>query len=875
MIKAEYLRFVQTLNTPKISEDVRKIANIILKYLDELIPLTSHQGQRVKKIVVLAQKNWKTIQMDIQADSVNDNTQAVKISRLKSMSVGPFRGFARQEEFDLASRLVLIYGPNGTGKSSFCEALEYCLLGNVIDAENKRFRNQSEYLKNAYTNKFIAPNITAEDEQGNEIKVASNEQLYRFCFVEKNRIENFSRIAAQSPAKQTELISTLFGLESFTEFVRNFTAEIDGKYIDLVGKEAEKLTQKRQELLGTERQIQTNKNELQQIEIAEQRLAKQFREGISFNQMVVELEGSEESPGVIQQIEEEIQQPVPTKSNITKTTVVDPLNDRITSDITELEAKQQELTEDSQKLSFKQLYEAISQVQQSSPEGCPACKTPLNQVTVNPYINAKIELSKLQHLALIQQTVEQLKQNVEQSLFKLLQIISTCILYYPKNNPLQPYVLDNSTQPNILWWNSLHQPLPDGLTPLQHLATQVLQLEIKDQEIDKAEQIRKDKQHKLNQLREISRQITILKTRRQTSVDAITSAQQLVKNFEIENAQLIANVDAEKIMIIDNQAISSAYTLFVDKLNEYCNKLPEKLVADLGEKVTKIYNAFNRNDSTNELLAHVKLPLTQNQRLEIAFQNAPTKFYDALHILSEGHIRCLGLAILLSKNLKENAPILIFDDPVNAIDDEHRESIRRTLFEDSYFAAKQVILTCHGEEFFKDICNQLPAQTVNQSKLLTFLPRKDESHIRVDFNCSPRNYIIAARTHINRNEVRDALSKSRQALESLTKEKIWEYVIKHGDGKLSLKLRSAKAPIELRNLTEQLKSKIDKENFGDLKKADILSLLNTLLGINGESREWRYLNKGTHDEKDRAEFDTHTVETIVSTLEQLDAFLTS
>ena len=27
---------------------------------------------------------------------------------------------------------------------------------------------------------------------------------------------------------------------------------------------------------------------------------------------------------------------------------------------------------------------------------------------------------------------------------------------------------------------------------------------------------------------------------------------------------------------------------------------------------------------------------------------------------------------LASKNIKENCPILIFDDPVNAIDDEHR-----------------------------------------------------------------------------------------------------------------------------------------------------------------------------------------------------------
>ena len=79
------------------------------------------------------------------------------------MTVGPFRGFSKPEHFDLDSNLVLIYGPNGTGKSSFCEALEYCLLGNVEDAENKRFRNQVEYLKNAHVNRFLAPILQAED----------------------------------------------------------------------------------------------------------------------------------------------------------------------------------------------------------------------------------------------------------------------------------------------------------------------------------------------------------------------------------------------------------------------------------------------------------------------------------------------------------------------------------------------------------------------------------------------------------------------------------------------------------------------------------------------------------------------------------------
>src|SRR5690606_37093816 len=212
--------------------------------------LSTHQGQRIKRIVALAQANWETIGPNIKPTATSDNEQLAQFTKLTRITVGPFRGFTKQEDFDLKSRLILIFGPNGTGKSSFCEALEYSLLGNVAEAESKRFRDQNEYLKNAYVNQFSPPFVYAEDGEGNEIAVTANETAYRFCFVEKNRIDSFSRIAAQAPAKQTELISTLFGLDSFAEFVRNFTAEIDVRYIDTVGRKATLLAQKQQSLSG-------------------------------------------------------------------------------------------------------------------------------------------------------------------------------------------------------------------------------------------------------------------------------------------------------------------------------------------------------------------------------------------------------------------------------------------------------------------------------------------------------------------------------------------------------------------------------------------------------------------------------------------------
>jgi len=440
-------------------------------------------------------------------------------------------------------------------------------------------------------------------------------------------------------------------------------------------------------------------------------------------------------------------------------------------------------------------------------------------------------------------------------------------------NPLRAFLVQQESEVNLIWWQSLFIAGEDGFTVWQHLETQTKQLEQMDVALEQSQQSRNDAQKRLAHLRDLERQVTILQTNRKILEDGIQTANQIIANFDEANKGLIAAVESEKAVVTANREIVTSYSQFVTRLERYRDALPRQLIADLGDTVKELYNAFNRNDAPKDLLADIKLPLAQGQKIKISFQNNPAQYFDALHVLSEGHIRCIGLAILMAKNLKEKCPILIFDDPVNAIDDDHRESIRKTLFEDNFFDDKQIILTCHGEEFYKDIQNLLSPARAVQSKNLTFLPQLDEPHINVAFNSAPRNYIIAAQEHIANLEVRDALSKARKALESLTKGKVWLFVNRYGDGNLSIKMRSPKAPIELRNLTEQLKSKIAKPNFTHQDKKTVLNPIDRLLGISGDSREWRYLNKGTHEEEDRAEFDRTTVGTIVATLAELDVAL--
>ena len=120
--------------------------------------------------------------------------------------------------------------------------------------------------------------------------------------------------------------------------------------------------------------------------------------------------------------------------------------------------------------------------------------------------------------------------------------------------------------------------------------------------------------------------------------------------------------------------------------------------------------------------------MAENGKIEVEFAGEPGVRYDALIVFSEGHIKCLGLAILLAKNLAQGCPVVIFDDVVNAIDDDHRDGIWRTFFEDGLLHGKQVILTSHAEEFLHRIQQEL-GRAPRPSSATSF------SRIRESTNC--------------------------------------------------------------------------------------------------------------------------------------------
>lgn len=873
MIKTEYRRFLHTLDSHERMAGTRKIANIVLNNLSVLEPLGTAAGQRVKKLVELATKDFETASTAIELEQVPADEQTKHATHLTSMTVGPFRGFSKPETFDLNDRLVLIYGPNGAGKSSFCEALEYGLLDAVEEAQSKRFKDLNEYLKNIEANGFAPPDITAIDQEGQPFSIIPDEAKYRFCFVEKNRVDNFSRLAAHLPSRQNELISSLFGLDDFNEFVRNFTAEIDEKYLDIEGKKQQLLAKKKQSLSGHEETIKTNATALETVTGEENKLGARYAPDMSFAELISSL-GTADAPGVIAALENELQQQLPAISGLTHASA-------ITSEASlikiheELLEKQSELNSASESLSFKQLYEAINDLNHVNPGVCPACNTSLDVTVSNPFEIANLELVKLAYLSTIEDQRDQLTTQFNEALRSMHSIIRDTVNHVNDAalGPLLERFLETTdTSLDWNWWESLHRQVGDEFNGWKILLIAIERCEQLDSSTKVAEEERKSKVQRLKELRDIEKEATTLQARGRTLQDAITTAQAAINEFNEVNKALIDEAALESPTIARNKQIAIAYASFVTTLTSYNESLPGTLVANLGELVVQLYNSFNRTDAAVDLLHSIRLPLSANERIDIAFAGKPDKFYDALHVLSEGHIRCVGLAILLAKNLSENCPILIFDDPVNAIDDEHRSAIRKTLFEDNYFKNHQIILACHGEEFYKNIHQLIGSQQSKRSCSYIFQPQNGEKHIQVLSSKNPTNYVAAAQHFFASGAHRDSLMMSRRALESLCN-KLWWHFTKYGGGAISVLKRNPDAPTDLRALADKLRSEFAKATFELPNREGIVQQLTIILGQSGSTPQWIYINKGTHEEDDLPEFDRETVRQIVGALIAIDAML--
>jgi recombinational DNA repair ATPase RecF len=877
--KRELERFVTWLYTQHTDApaDVRRLAKLALANFEALERTSRQHSQRSVYLVNQARSDLAQI-----ADVLPD-IQPVAAEggwpwkRLRSMAVGPFRGFRTPESFDLRKRVILLYGPNGSGKTSFCEGLEFALLGSVEEAESKRI-DEPTYLANIHAQRFEPPDLRATDHLNRELVVAANPDTFRFCFIERIRIDAFSRIAARPPAQRTELIATLFGMETFNEFVAHFNESID-QQLTLTASKQLTLASKRSALAADEAVVEGMATALSGLIDEEAALATGHTEGMTYSGLKAFI-GTAEAPGRLKQLDEILAEVPPAAIGITRDGLLRAF-EASSLDQQEADTIAGKLDARSNQVSFKDLYTALLMLQGSEGAHCPACDTPLADAKSNPFEKAKSGLANLGELGELQQELKAAEAKVGISSRELRRQLGLLLTFLAaageREAPVARYLSALPAEPAGVWWGELFpaKAAPEDGAPEAVTLESILKVadRVAAQDTDSAQAHRTRQPHADERTRLVALQLSMqaqdLKRKRIT--DDVEAAKARIAAFDADNATLIREAAQEALDIQRDTRIKDAYDRFLRLLRAYRNQLPGALMTGLNEAAMKLYNEFNRNDLEQDKLAALILPINGEQKIEIAFHGKPEVRVDALRILSEGHIRCLGLAILLAKALSIRSPLVVFDDAINAIDHDHRGGIREAIFESDQFVDTQLIVTCHSNEFIKDIQQHLPAARRGDCEVYLFRNHNGDYQPRVSGNVPVKNYVARARAAKDNLDHREALAAGRQALEMLS-DKTWRWLGSHELGVLNLQLAGRGAEPNLRNLCEALHKRLDDATtFNHVNKAPLLAAYGKILGIPAVNLTWTYLNKGTHEEVNRDDFDAELVESVVRTLEQIDA----
>ncbi len=82
--------------------------------------------------------------------------------RLEKLTISGFRGFHEEREVSLSANVVILQGPNGSGKTSLIDAIQWLLLGDVARFQDGVLKKGEDYISNRYASgpPFVAADLS-------------------------------------------------------------------------------------------------------------------------------------------------------------------------------------------------------------------------------------------------------------------------------------------------------------------------------------------------------------------------------------------------------------------------------------------------------------------------------------------------------------------------------------------------------------------------------------------------------------------------------------------------------------------------------------------------------------------------------------------
>jgi len=780
--------------------------------------------------------------------------------RLKEITICGFRGFNKKQTLSLDNNIVLIYGLNGSGKSSLGEALEWLFWGDLSRRERSSCKSEymTNYLRNihyeAEENPFVEVVVFL---QAHELKIKkeligvtnfkyyiNDEKVEDLLSLNINLEKSAKPILSQGeikkfvdtePRDRWEEISKILGIEIFGKFreelmrlsntfdndpdYQNAKRERDSvllpiksylpKFLDMVEKESFDYTEAISLLL----------NEISEI-------------------VSVKISDIKEAENILDQKQSEILRKVKKPKGLEFLDIHSPLEETELNEVIELCRKTKlhiEKLKEVDKNYLKLLELGLTLLQ---PPKCPFC----GEDTIT----------------------EEKRKSIQKEVEENKEIL----------NSLEEFERDLNTLKNkknvITRVNSFiaHKSnLAKAIEELKEEKTYQLELQELNKVIEKYSEVEILREQSLSSLQDIldifsnplsehqayiadslNENISILDKRLRDLFKlllGIIESVKKVRNRLVSKARELTPQEKEKYQLLNNLLnllkkikylkIAVSYKTKINLINDTITKLEQfekRKAGELLEEISKDIQYYYNKLNPEEPIQFKKIIPTSGVRRQARLEaEAFGKEINPVTCFSEAHMNSLGLSLYFPQRVDYNPEweFVMLDDPVQSMDDDHTNQLIDILKEKS--ETKQVIILTHSSKFREDIETRFGKENLLEYEFT----QGDETGPRIELKEGPIKILLQyAKDYAGGifEERKMAGNNLRQATEKL----LAEFLITKGQDRTSiyrlrkeeLFRRAKNAGFEesdLRDLETVLKS-ADPASHGhdpkDIKKGDIL-----------------------------------------------------
>ncbi|PBQ09935.1 hypothetical protein CCL07_04385 [Pseudomonas congelans] len=631
------------------------------------------------------------------------------LSPLLDLQVKNFRGFGEFSADDRGCFLRfskmknIFYAPNGGGKSSLCEAIEYGTTGHIKEADRRKTKVKAYIARGS-----VKPTLSLV---GRDRKAVTKSLAWSACFIDRNRLQEFSLLGSKDTGSaESDVVASLFGLEEFQEVIGRF-----------VKPESFNLTQ----YLKPDQAEALTQVELDRKDLLAERQG-HFKSMTEINDQVCKalgLQSDQQSAVRIRflRLKSEIELKIrkAERLKLAEAPVVDSFVriERAARAARYLLARKSMIEalflKSAKDVNYEAVYLAIKDLGQMEENGtCPACSTPLQLVVENPFEKAKRELQALSRL----ERLRAADQRNDEKILQVVRAVAAGLVGVEKNTRLDI--------PCRLHLDDLKNELANLQTSADRGACAASVLShfdslVRDEaaEIETYLQACKQKDEVFAQASEeisrLSSSVELLQQKQDAIKDLFGAKNTCRKLIEAAGKKIAGLIVRRNGLKRDDADTARFNTLIRQLQDEYGNLYQDLLgyklhlekarITGIETKAAEYYKAINDHDDEHERIDAIRFEkINDSYRIKINGANGTVQ--DAFSVLSEGHLRVLGLSLLLAMAEKNKLPLIVFDDVVNAIDSDHRSNIIDLFFSDPYLRRTQMVVTTHDRLFWERFC---------------------------------------------------------------------------------------------------------------------------------------------------------------------------